>query len=279
VKDLRAATALTALGDGRFEVDLAEEFSIGGDRPNGGYLLACLGRAAVAAASDAGATHPHPIATGVQYVRSPSLGRAVIETDVTRVGRTASQVSARLVQDGSAAAAADGQHSVAARFTLGTLHDSSEPYWGAIPPVELPPIDECVALTWPDPRPDNGTRIVFDPAHRLQVGAEGFGGTGDGELRAWFRFADDRAVDPVELLYVVDSMPPATFTVLSTGWVPTLDLTAYVRAVPAPGPLRLRFRAQVIADGFADEVFDVWDSAGRLVAQSTQLAALRLPTG
>ncbi|MEN3272108.1 MAG: hypothetical protein V7636_869 [Actinomycetota bacterium] len=269
-KDLRAATALTPIGDGRFEVDLAGEFAIGGDRPNGGYLLACLGRAAVAAATVAGASHPHPIATGVQYVRSPSLGRAVIETEVTRVGRSASQVSARLVQDGVAG--------VAARFTLAALHEGAAPYWGAIPPVELPPIDECIALTWPDPRPDNGTRIVFDPSAALSVGAEGFGGNGGGELRAWFRFADDRAVDPVDLLYVVDSMPPATFTVLSTGWVPTLDLTVYVRAVPVPGPLRLRFRAQVISDGFADEVFDVWDSADRLVAQSTQLTALRLPT-
>jgi acyl-coenzyme A thioesterase PaaI-like protein len=286
-KDLRAATALAPLGDGRFEVDLAEEFSIGGDRPNGGYLLACLGRAAVAAAGEQGASHPHPIATGVQYVRSPSLGRAVVETEVTRVGRSASQVSARLVQDGASASVPNGQHSVAARFTLATLHESTEPYWGAVPPVELPPIEECVALTWPDAdrgdsphpgRPDNGTRIVFDPAAALSVGGEGFGGNGGGELRAWFRFADDRAVDPVELLYVVDSMPPATFTVLSTGWVPTLDLTAYVRAIPAPGPLRLRFRAQVISDGFADEVLEVWDGAGRLVAQSTQLAALRLPT-
>jgi acyl-coenzyme A thioesterase PaaI-like protein len=269
-KDLRAATALTPLGDGRFAVDLAEEFSIGGDRPNGGYLLACLGRAALAAATDAGASHPHPIATGVQYVRSPSLGPAVIETEVTRVGRSASQVSARLVQDGSSG--------VAARFTLATLHESSQPYWGALAPVELPPIEACIGLDRPDPRPDNGTRIVFDPEHSLFAGSEGFTGTGDGELRAWFRFADDRAVDPVELLYVVDSMPPATFTVLSTGWVPTLDLTVYVRAIPVPGPLRLRFRAQVIADGFADEVFDVWDSADRLVAQSTQLAALRLPS-
>jgi acyl-coenzyme A thioesterase PaaI-like protein len=134
VKNLHDATALTPLGDGRFEVDLAAEFSIGGDRPNGGYMLACLGRAAVAAGADAGATHPHPIATGVQYVRSPSLGRAVIETEVTRVGRSASQVSARLVQDGASG--------VAARFTLATLHESTEPYWGAIPPVELPPIDE-----------------------------------------------------------------------------------------------------------------------------------------
>lgn len=268
--DLDGATALQPLGAGRYEVRLVEEFSIGGNRPNGGYMLACLGRAAVAAAAEAGASHPHPIATGVQYVRSPSLGAAVVETEVIRVGRTASQVSARLVQDGVAG--------VAARFTLGSLHDASDPYWGAVPPVELPPIEECLTFAGPTERPPNGTQLAFDPDHTLTMSAEGFTGTGNGELRAWFRFTDDRPVDPVSLRCVVDGMPPATFTVLSTGWVPTLDLTAYVRAVPAPGPLRIRFRAQVIQDGFADEVCEVWDSADRLVAQSTQLTALRLPS-
>jgi acyl-coenzyme A thioesterase PaaI-like protein len=267
--DLDEATTLERLAEGRYGIDLHEAFAIGANKPNGGYMLAALGRAAVAAATEAGAAHPHPLATGVQYVRSPDLGHAEIETEVIRVGRSASQVHARLVQDGTSG--------VTARFTLGALHDDSEPYWGDVPPVELPPIDECVALMRPDERPDNGSRLVFDPEHSLSLGAEGFTGRGNGELRAWFRFADDRPVDPVSLLYVVDSMPPATFTILSTGWVPTLDLTAYVRAVPAPGPLRLRFRAQIIQDGFADEVCDVWDSAGRLVAQSTQLTALRLP--
>lgn len=266
--DLHEATALTPLGDGRYAVDLRPEFAIGGNKPNGGYMLACLGRAAVAAADAAGATHPHPVATGVQYVRSPDLGPAVIETDVLRVGRSASQVSARLVQDGTSG--------VAARFTLGRLDADSTPFWGAVPSVELPPIEECVTLVHPNRAP-NGSQVAFDPSAMLSFADEGPTGNGGGELRAWFRFTDDRAVEPVELLYVVDGMPPATFTVLSTGWVPTLDLTVYVRAVPAPGPLRIRFRAQVIQDGFADEVCEVWDSSGRLVAQSTQLTALRLP--
>jgi acyl-coenzyme A thioesterase PaaI-like protein len=267
--NLDDATTLTPLGDGRYAVDLREEFAIGGNKPNGGYMLACLGRAAVTAAAEAGAEHPHPIATGVQYVRSPDLGPAVIETEITRVGRSASQVSARLVQDGTSG--------VAARFTLGRLHDDSEPYWGAVPVVDLAPIDDCAGFMGMPGRPDNGTRLVFDPDYTLTPTAEGLTGKGNGELRAWFRFADDRPVTPVDLLYVCDSMPPATFQILSTGWVPTLDLTAYVRAVPAPGPLRMRFRAQVIQDGFADEAMDVWDSAGRLVAQSTQLCALRMP--
>ena len=46
------------------------------------------------------------------------------------------------------------------------------------------------------------------------------------------------------LLFAVDAFPPATFDVELTGWVPTLELTAYVRALPAPGPVRVLQRAQ-----------------------------------
>ena len=262
--DLEEATTLTPLGDGQYAVDLREEYAIGGNKPNGGYLLACLGRAAVAAAHEAGATQPYVVAAGIQYVLSPDLGPAEIDTEVLRVGRTASQVSARLA-------------GVAARFTLGNLHEGSTPYWGAIAPVEITPWDDCEPMVHPTRSGRGDIEVRFDPAHRLSFSEAGPSGVGDGELRAWMVFEGGRAVTPAELLYVVDSLPPATFTVLATGWVPTLDLSVYVRAVPAPGPLRVRFRAQVIQDGFADETFEVWDSSDRLVAQSTQLTALRMP--
>lgn len=261
--DLDEATALTPQGDGRYAVDLREEFAIGGNKPNGGYLLACLGRAAVAAAHEAGATQPYVVAAGIQYVRSPDLGPAVIETDVLRVGGTASQVAASV-------------GGVVAGFTLGRLAPDSAPHWGAVPPVEITPIEDCSPLVHPQRSGRSDIEVRFDPSYRLEFSEAGPSGVGDGELRAWITFGGGRAVTPGELLYVVDSLPPATFTVLATGWVPTLDLSVYVRAVPAPGPLRVRFRVQLIQDGFADEVFDVWDAADRLVATSTQLTALRM---
>lgn len=258
--DLDEATRLTPLGDGRFGIDLAQEFAIMGTKPNGGYLLTSLGRAAVAAAG----AQPHVVAAGVQYGSSPDVGPAVIETVVHRVGKTASQVTASV-------------GAIRAQCTLGALAEGSSPFWGSVEPPEMPSIDACPPLDRPPGALDNGVRMAFDPSATLTWSESGPTGSGTGELRAWFRFADDRTVTPLDLLYVVDAMPPATFTVVSTGWVPTLDLSVFVRAIPAPGPLRIRFRVQVIQDGFADEVCEVWDSADRLVAQSTQLTALRLP--
>ena len=60
---------------------------------------------------------------------------------------------------------------------------------------------------------------------------------------------------------------------------PTLSLTAYVRARPAPGPLRIRQWAQSVDTGRVDEVCEVWDADDRLVAHATQLAAIRIPEG
>lgn len=266
------ATAVAPRADGTtFDVSLDPAWTIPGARPNGGYLLATVGRAALAAATAAGAPQRHPVAVNAQYLTSPTVGPATVETEVLRTGRTASQVRARLVQD--------GRPCVEALVTLGTLQEGSEPWWGAEPlPADLAPEHDCLPMPpmvdADGPSLRDSITVTFDPS---VLGFMTEAPSGDGELRAWFRFADGTDVDAVGLLFVADALPPATFTIVNTGWVPTLDLTVYVRAVPAPGALRMRFRARVIHDGLVDEVCEVWDSAGRLVAQSTQLAAMRLP--
>ncbi|HXY27602.1 MAG TPA: acyl-CoA thioesterase domain-containing protein, partial [Acidimicrobiales bacterium] len=58
-------TALVAREPGRFDALVDQEWTIGG-KPNGGYLLAMLGRAA-AVVTD----HPDVIAASAQYVQSP----------------------------------------------------------------------------------------------------------------------------------------------------------------------------------------------------------------
>jgi hypothetical protein len=76
--------------------------------------------------------------------------------------------------------------------------------------------------------------------------------------------------------FAVDAFPPATFDLEFAGWVPTFELTVYVRALPAPGPTSVLQRAQMIADGRLDEACFVWESTGRLMAHGIQLAGIRL---
>ncbi len=267
-----AATAVVAQGDGTYQVELSPGYAVRGSKPNGGYLLACLGRAALAAARSAGSGHEHVIAAGAQYYNALDLGPAVIETRVQRAGRTATQVTATISSMSGSGAARLG---VAAHFTLATLPTGSRPYWGGAEPPVLPPIGDCSPSTG---GPARTTGLHFDPATTITRTPDGPVVTGDGEFRAWFTDDSRDPVDTVGLLYASDALPPATAGIVATGWVPTLDLTVYVRALPAPGPLRLRMRAQLIQDGFADLVCEGWDTNGRLVLQSTQLAALRLPS-
>jgi len=97
--------------------------------------------------------------------------------------------------------------------------------------------------------------------------------SGTAEMRGWFEFADGSEIDPIALLLVVDAFPPPVFNSdLPVLWVPTVELTAHIRGVPAPGPLACVYRSRFIADGMFEEDGEVWDSTGRLVAQSRQLA-------
>ena len=255
---------------GRWEAELSEAFTIVNGHPHGGYLLAVLGRAALAALDEA---DRYVVSATTSYISPPSTGPATVVTEVQRRGRTASQVRAVLVQE--------DQPKVEAQLICAGL-DRGTPQWGAIPPVELPDEETCTAatrahrspVTGGDPPMASVLRQGFDPE---TLGWATGAPSGAGELRAWLRFADGGSFDPLSLLFALDALPPATFEVAMTGWVPTMSLTAYIRSLPAPGPLRARFRVGVIAAGRADETCEVWDSEDNLVAQSTQLAAIRLP--
>jgi hypothetical protein len=260
-----AVTAVVPTAPGRFDAEIDPAWTIAG-RPNGGYLLAILGRAAAGSG-----THPHPIAASATYLRPPDPGPVQLETDVLRAGRTASQVRVRMLQDGAAC--------VEALITTSALDAATEPYWTAgLDVVEVADREHCVRVPavspigTPVPIMDE-VELHLDPADTGFARGEP---SGRGQLRGWLALPGDEPFDPVSLLYAVDAFPPATFDVAATGWVPTLELTAYVRALPAPGPVRVLHRAQVIDAEKVDEVCFVWDSRERLVAQATQLAGVRL---
>jgi acyl-CoA thioesterase len=57
--------------------------------------------------------------------------------------------------------------------------------------------------------------------------------------------------------------------------VPTVELTVQLRARPAPGWMLGRFQTHDLSEGRLVEDAALWDSRGRLVAQSRQLALVR----
>ena len=91
-------------------------------------------------------------------------------------------------------------------------------------------------------------------------------------MRGYFRLREDRDPDAYLLALAVDALPPVVLSLGARGWSPTVELTWHMRAVPLPGPLRVATRSQDVSGGWFDEEAEVWDSAGRLVAQSRQIA-------
>ena len=262
-----AATRVTRAEQGRYDASLDEQWSIGG-RLNGGYLLALVARAALA---EAGPGHEHPLAVSVAFASAAPPGPAVITVEPLRLGRGTSVLRARLSgPDGSVPY-------LEALVTAGRIA-AGDPLLPGPPPPALPPEEQC-----PRTPVDSGSLhvpLLGVVAERLDPATAGFAAgrpSGTGELRAWVRFDDGREFDPVALLCVADALPPPSFDVpgLQFGWVPTLQYSVFVRAVPAAGPLRVRTVARSIGGGAVDETCDVWDSSGRLVAVGHQLAAVR----
>ena len=56
------------------------------------------------------------------------------------------------------------------------------------------------------------------------------------------------------------------------GWAPTVQLTAYLRGIPADGWLRVLTTTTQIGQDWFDEDAIVVDSTGRIIVQARQLA-------
>ena len=266
--ELDEDTSLTDLGGGRFAGQVSDRWSIG-PYPNGGYVMS-LGLRAVAAMLP----HPDPFAVSAHYLSPTEHGPCQVDVEVVRTGRAHSTASVRLHQDGAERMrllATYGDHTL----SRGTTVEHG------LPP-EMPPPDGAVRqrpALMPN-RLDPTIRHRFDTRFAPQTAGWMDGApTGRGEVGGWIRFADGREPDTFSLPLLCDAMPPAVFELTPTGWVPTLELTVLVRRRPEPGWMRAWFTTQHLVGGYLEEDGQLWDSAGRLVAQSRQLARANPPPG
>lgn len=253
---------VTREAEGRYAAELSAGWQVGGGL-NGGYLLAVMGNAIRAALPD----KPDPIAVSAYYLSASTPGAATVTTVVRRDGGSIATVAADLRQG--------DETRITALATFGSLGALPDDVRTTAERPPMPPPEECVPNTMAPPEVRAVAPLMdrfdmrFHPEHvGWAVGAP----SGHGVLSAWFRLIDGREPDPISLLMVVDALPPVTFDLGMPGWAPTLELTAHVRAKPAPGWLQVRHATRNMAGGMFEEDCEVWDSAGRLVAQSRQLA-------
>ncbi|MFF7890535.1 thioesterase family protein [Streptomyces sp. NPDC007907] len=263
-------TALTRRAPGVYDIDLSVGWTII-SAVNGGYLLAVLGRALADALP-----HADPFTISAHYLTASQPGPAVVRTDVVRTGRTLSTGQASLFQYDDEGREVERIRVLASYGDLDALPDDVRT--SARPPA-IPPMEHCFGPE-DGPTPVDGSSAITERLMlKLDPSTLGWAlgqPSGKGEMRAWFGLKDGRDPDPLSLLLAVDALPPTAFELGVKGWVPTVELTVHVRCRPAPGPLRVSIATRNLAGGFLEEDAEVWDSADRLVAQSRQLARVRL---
>jgi acyl-CoA thioesterase len=236
------------------------------DHPNGGYLQCVIANAAVEAAKQEGARHAHAIAVATNYPGSPVIGDVEISTHVHKVGRAVSFVRVTVAQDGRVT-----NDSV---VTLGTLHpDATIRYAGTQAP-SVAPLDRSPRQFDDGDKPfRSAVDIRLDP-HQMGWTRGEFSDVA--EFSGWLRLVDgSEGWNPWSLLLASDAMPPASFPVGSVGWVPTLQLTSYIRQFPSSEWVSARQWATEISDGLMEERCEIFDERGVLVASSSQIAMVR----
>jgi len=264
-------TAVTPSGDGRYRGRIDPSWWIIAG-PNGGYVAAVLLRAVLAEVDD---DTRRPRSLTLHYLRPPAEGEVEVEVTLERSGRTVTNVSARMHQDGRtlvlalAALATDRAEVVAFDETTGlpTMDDGS-----TVPSPEDIPVREV------DPDRDVPMRQHYDL--RWVLGDLPFQpGTGERRARTggWLRPAEPEPIDEVVLAAMTDAwMPPIFCRVDQPLAVPTIDLTIHFRARPTDqlGYCFVEFDSPVARDGYLVEHGRILDADGRLLAESRQLAVV-----
>jgi acyl-CoA thioesterase len=259
-----SATAIRPTGvSGSFDAEVQPGWDINGNA-NGGYLLAIAGRAMRDASGK-----PDPVSVTAHFLAPGLAGPVTLSTSAVKTGRQLVTMTGSIQRGDRELLRVLGSFGDVAATTGGYSHNT-------LVPPDLPPIDECLEHPGRD-GPVNVALVEqlhqwFRPEHApFQPGPK----SGVAVIEGWVAFADGRPFDTLSLLLVADGFPPPVFHLdMPSGWVPTIELTAHVRAIPVPGPLKCRFHSEVVQNGFLQEDGEVWDSAGTLVAQSRQLALL-----
>lgn len=231
---------------------------------HGGYLAALAGSAVLAATG-----RPDIFSLTVHYLRKGVEGPMTFEVDAVGRSRRFTSVHARATQDGETVLSVLA--SVGDRTGIDGPNWTRHEPWVARDEDLAPPADadDLEAIAPGFTPPNIARRFALQPDLASFAFARGEV-TGDPTLRARMRV--DRP-DQLAALIACDVTPPAIWNALGAkGWVPTIELTAHVRARPAPGPLTVVASTDHVTDGFLEEDALVHDAQGRLVVQSRQFA-------
>lgn len=261
------AMALTAAGKGRYHGVLNEHWTIG-PKVHGGAMLALCAHAARLEIAEIAeiADGTEPIAVSGSFLWAPDPGPMQVVATVRKRGRRVSLVDVELNQQTRTA--------LRVAVTIGVPEHHTTPLLSVNPVLALMPADPPPGL---EPiGPGHRMADIVNLAHGCDIrpSMPSFTPQPDGGppvIEYWVR---PRGVAPDVLFALLcgDISAPVTWGFNRFGWAPTVQLTAYLRARPADGWLRVMCTTTQIGQDWFDEDHFVVDCEGRIIVQSRQLA-------
>jgi hypothetical protein len=244
---------------------LNENWTIG-PKVHGGVMLALCANAARTAHTGGNDTGVQPIAVSGNFLWAPDPGEVQVVTTIRKRGRRVSLVDVELNQ---------GQRTaVRATITLGDPERDGAPLLVANPVVPLMTPDPPPGLESIGPGHPMADIVHLARGIDIRPSLTTMAPRSDGGppvIEYWVRPRDC----PPDVLFALvcgDVSAPVTYGVNRFGWAPTVQLTAYLRAVPADGWLRVLCTTMQIGQEWFDEDHVVVDCDGHIIVQSRQLA-------
>lgn len=270
------STRVEQLGDGQHKVAISDLWNVG-SIPNGGYLMAYAAKAMLESSS-----HPHPLSLSAYFLDKTEVGDAIVDSELLKTAKSISTLTASVLQKPSASTSetTESHAGLVERVRLTGAFTNfdyvkGESYYEKSAP-EIAAFDECVPVKdiFPHLRMYEQFNMQFDPTIPGCLNGKK---NSPSELNLWLEFKDSSPFDVFSLLMVTDVMPPSVFNRFgAAGWVPTIEMTVNIRALPTTSRLQIRARSNYVINGILEEDVEVWDADGNLLAISRQLAKLRI---
>ncbi|MBI5494683.1 MAG: thioesterase family protein [Deltaproteobacteria bacterium] len=233
----------------------------------GGLLAATLVRGVMDTVDDPARV---PRSLTVHFCAPARQGPAVLRVREERRGSLVSHLSARLEQE-------DGAVVCFASATVAAGRARALHYQDAVMP-KVVPFDDATPVVGDHPMlPAFARHLEF----RFCGGAPPYAGAPEAHMAAWLRPRQPVTADAPFAAALLDAMPPAFF---SRAEAPvagaSVDFTMhFLGRFPSPGlpgdaPWLLSTRSRWAAEGYSEELTEMWSQGGELVGQCRQLIAV-----
>lgn len=249
-------TQLEELSAGHYRAQVSNNWSIM-SAPNGGYLMALIGEAMQRFAELAA-----PVQITVNY-SSKTQELAPLDIEVTRFAQSRQF-------DRLQATARQGGKVVMQAF--GTFMSEYEVAASSQEKLQnLAPREQCTS------RAGMPGLTVFEQVEmRLDPVTSGWmkGDTAEfSEIYGWMRIPSVEEWSATSLMMACDTCPPSIFVSHGAlGWVPTIEMSVHIKAIPKGEWLKARFHSKYLGKSLLQEDGELWDEDDNLVAVSRQLA-------